>query len=119
MSSPKDSTAESTNSPQPSPRPADDQTDKPWRTEGLTQESGDEDKPRRPRWLRIVLWFVLPYLVIFGLLTMQDQFTGAQVVSYTEFINQVEARNVSNVFSRGDTIQCNLKQPRPLPSDNR
>jgi len=115
MSSPKISSAEPPNPPQPSPRPADDQTDRPWRTEGLTPESGDEGKPRRPRWLRIVLWFVLPYLVIFGLLTVQDQFTGAQVIAYTEFIDQVEARNVSQVFSRGDTIQGYLKEPRPVP----
>jgi cell division protease FtsH len=69
----------------------------------LTPPSGDEDKPRRSRWLRLLIWFGLPYLVIFGLLSLQDQFTGAQTVSYTEFINQVEAKNVSQVFSRGDT----------------
>src|SRR3712207_8691398 len=39
--------------------------------------------------------------------------TGAHTIAYTEFIDQVEAKNVSQVFSRGDTIQGNLKEARP------
>ena len=100
---------------QPSPGPPDDEPKRPWRTEGLPSGEGGEDKPRRPRWVRFLAWFVLPYLVIFGLLSLQDRLTGAQTLSYTEFTAQVEAKNVQRVFSRGQSIQGSLREPRPVP----
>ncbi|EUA35164.1 ATP-dependent zinc metalloprotease FtsH domain protein [Mycobacterium xenopi 3993] len=39
-------------------------------------------------------------------------------MSYTEFTTQVEQRNVAEVFSRGDTIEGKLRQPRPLPGQD-
>jgi cell division protease FtsH len=36
-------------------------------------------------------------------------------VPYSEFTDQVEAGNVAEVFSRGESIQGALRQPRPLP----
>ena len=58
---------------------------------------------------------MLPYLAIFGLLSLQDRVTGAQTVSYTELTTQVEARNVQRVFFRGQTIQGSLRTLDPFP----
>jgi len=69
---------------------------------------------RRPNW-RLAAWLVVGYVVVFGLLTTQDQMGGAPTVSYTEFTAQVEAGNVKEVFARGDTIQGILSEARPVP----
>ena len=85
-----------------------------WRTEGLPNGAGN--KPRRPKWARLVSGFAAAYLVFFLLTTLQDRLVGdTQVVPYTEFTDQVEKRNVDQVFSRGDTIQGTLRQPALLP----
>ena len=88
---------------------------KPWRTEGLPPGQGHGDKPRRPRWWRWVAWIVGGYLVLFLLTTMQDQSSGEQTIAYTDFTAQVQKGNVSEVFSRGDTIEGQLKNAAPIP----
>lgn len=85
----------------------------PWRTEGLP---AGNDRPRRPRWLKLVVWIVGGYLVLFLLTTMQDQTSnGAEAVAYTEFTTQVEKGNVAEVFARGDTIEGRLKEAASVP----
>src|SRR5690606_28711818 len=46
---------------------------------------------------------------------LQDGLVAPPQVPYTEFTDQVEAGNVSEVFARGDSIQGTLRQPQPLP----
>jgi cell division protease FtsH len=58
---------------------------------------------------------LLGYLVLFGALTMEDRMHGPEAISYTEFQTQVAAKNVAEVFSRGDTIQGSLKKDAALP----
>ncbi|HEY0875596.1 MAG TPA: ATP-dependent zinc metalloprotease FtsH [Vicinamibacterales bacterium] len=84
---------------------------KPWRTEGLPDKP--PQNPNR-RWLSLALFFV-GYLVLFGLLTVQDRLSGPHAIPYTEFKSQVAAKNVSEVFARGDTIEGQLKKPAPMP----
>lgn len=55
------------------------------------------------------------YLVLFGLLTVQDRLSGPQPVPYTEFKNQVAAKNVVELFARGNSIEGQLKKPASLP----
>jgi cell division protease FtsH len=99
----------------PAPRPPANQPPKPWRTEGVSDKDTDAPQPpRRPNW-RWLVWMLAGYVVVFGLLTTQDQMAGAPTVSYTEFTNQVEAGNISEVFARGDTIEGVLKKPARLP----
>src|SRR6266536_3506480 len=88
---------------QPSPRhpPA-----RPWRTEGLPKSPGPA--PKR-RWIAMAAWFV-GYLVLFGILTLQDRLSGPQPVPYTEFKSQVGNRNVAGVFARGNSIEGELKK---------
>jgi cell division protease FtsH len=57
----------------------------------------------------------LIYLVFFGLLTLQDRLNGPTTVSYSEFVKQVQAGNVAEVFAHGQSIQGSLKQARPVP----
>jgi cell division protease FtsH len=57
------------------------------------------------------------YLVLFGVLTIQDRLSGPQAVPYTEFKTQVAAKNVTAVFARGDSIEGELKNAAPLPGE--
>jgi cell division protease FtsH len=60
------------------------------------------------------VWF-LGYLVLFALFTYQDHMSGPQAVSYTEFKTEVAAKNIAEVFARGDSIQGALRKPVALP----
>ena len=63
------------------------------------------------------MWFV-GYLVLFGVLTLQDRLSGPQAVPYTEFKNQVAGRNIAEVFARGDSIEGQLRKAVPLPGES-
>ena len=96
--------------PQPTAPPADQPQGRPWRTEGLP--TGQPAKRRR--WTTLAAWGA-GYLILFGLLTLQDTFSRPEPVPYTEFKAQVAAANVAEVFARGDTIEGALKKPAPMP----
>ena len=96
---------------QPGREPEEPPT-KPWRTEGLPK--GETPQAPRKRWTWMAAIF-LGYLVLFGLLTMQDRMSGPQAISYTEFKAHVARKNVREVFARGDTIEGQLKEPAALP----
>jgi cell division protease FtsH len=83
----------------------------PWRTEGLPK--GQPTSPRR-RWLTMAVWLV-GYLLLFGILTLQDRLSGPQPVPYTEFKTQVASKNIAELFARGDSIEGQLKKAVPLP----
>jgi len=99
------------NRPSNEPPPSETQPARPWRTEGLPK--GQAPKPK-PRWLKLGAW-LLAYLVLFGVLEVQDRLSGPQAVPYTEFKSQVATKNVAQVFARGDSIEGELKNPTPLP----
>jgi cell division protease FtsH len=84
---------------------------RPWRTEGLPK---GEPPARRRRWITGTLWIV-GYLLLFGMLTLQDRWSGPQPVPYTEFKTQVTSKNVGEVFARGNSIEGQLKQAVPFP----
>jgi cell division protease FtsH len=94
---------------------------RPWRTEGLPHAQGpdnggkDPDRSPRRRWIGQVVLVLLGYLLVFGLLTWQDQSNAAVTVPYTEFTAQIDAKNVGEIFARGDTIEGTLRAPRPVP----
>jgi cell division protease FtsH len=110
--------------PSPSPKPARDRTagdqtanasklpPPPWRTEGLP---GGEPGKRRPRWRRVAVWLG-GSLLLFATFTLQERLSEPDAVAYTEFKRQVAARNIAEVFARGDSIEGGLKQAQPLPS---
>jgi cell division protease FtsH len=86
---------------------------RPWRTEGLPK--GQAPKPRS-RWLNVGAW-LLAYLVLFGAFELQDRLSGPQAVAYTEFKRQVAAKNVTQVFARGDSIEGELKTATSLEGE--
>src|ERR687898_278653 len=93
--------------PKPPPTPAPDrpppngQHARPWRTEGLPKgQPANEPGKRRPPWTVWVGW-LLAYLLLFGVFTLQDRLAGPQAVPYTEFKAQVGKGNVTEVFARG------------------
>ena len=98
--------------PPPPQAPDNRERPRPWRTEGLPR--AQKDVPPRPGWGRFVLGLLL-YLVFFGVVSVQDWLGGPETVSYTEFKTQVAAKNVQEVFTRGDSIQGQLRKPAKLP----
>jgi cell division protease FtsH len=95
---------------EPSPAPPQ-APQRPWRTEGLP--SGDS-APKRPRWHTLAAWFI-GYLILFGVLTIQDRLAGPQAIPYTEFKAQVAKQNVAELFARGDSIEGGLRKPVAVP----
>jgi cell division protease FtsH len=96
----------------PSPAPAADRAPaRPWRSEGVPD--GQASRPRR-RWTTAAIWLV-GYLVLFGVLTLQDRMSSPRAVTYTEFKSQVANKNVTQLFARGDSIEGQLKKEAPVP----
>jgi len=52
------------------------------------------------------------------MLNLQDRLGGPQAVPYTEFKGQVAAKNITEVFAKGDTIEGALKKAAPLPGQS-
>ena len=98
-------------SPQEPKRESGDQTSRPWRTEGVPKQ---QPPKQRPRWTMLAVW-LLGYVIVFGILTMQDRMSGPAAVPYTEFKSQVANKNVVEVFAQGNTIEGALKKEAPLP----
>ena len=75
--------------------------------------AGQPTKPR-PRWLTMAIWLV-GYLMLFGILTLQDRLSGPQPVPCTAFKTQVTDKNVAELFARGDSIEGQLKKAVAIP----
>src|SRR3954466_10516859 len=112
MTTPAPQPPSSSTGDRPSPAPPPGQApQKPWRTEGLPP--GQPEKPRL-RWSTVGVWLI-GYLLLFGLLTVQDRLTGPEPVPYTEFKTQVANRNVGALFAHGNSIQGELKKAAAVP----
>jgi len=61
--------------------------------------------------------WVVGYLVLFAVLTVQDRLSGPQLVPYSEFKTQVANKNVAELFARGDSIEGQLKKAVSLPGE--
>jgi cell division protease FtsH len=85
---------------------------RPWRTEGLP--AGGATPPARRRWTALGV-AILGYLILFGVLTVQDRLSDPEPIPYTEFKAQVSTRNVAALFARGDSIEGELRKPAPVP----
>ena len=96
--------------PPPASAPPGRSPARPWRAEGLPD--GSKEQPAR-RWTAPSLWLI-GYLVLFALLTLQDRLSGPQAIPYTEFKAHVANKNVGEVFARGDSIEGQLRKPVPM-----
>ncbi|MFJ8086079.1 ATP-dependent zinc metalloprotease FtsH [Streptomyces sp. NPDC096205] len=99
------------------PAPPRKSPEQPWRTEGTPEE------PPKPspggRRLRGGWWsLALTALIVFLIANLVLSFFGEgdePTISYTEFSKQVDAGNVSKIYSKGDAIQGQLKEKRDRP----
>ncbi|HEY6080700.1 MAG TPA: ATP-dependent zinc metalloprotease FtsH [Polyangiaceae bacterium] len=96
--------------------PPEDRVSKPWRTEGLPPDKATGG-PQKPQWSwsSFLLRALLVFGAVFAFLTLQDRMSGLQAISYSEFDKQVQAKNVSEVFARGYSIQGELRADKPVP----
>jgi len=90
---------------------ADRPVEWPWRTEGLPK--GQPPDPRR-RWINGAIWIV-GYLLLFGIFTIEERLSGPEPVPYTEFKTQVSNKNVAELFAQGDSIEGQLKKAVAIP----
>jgi cell division protease FtsH len=92
-----------------------------WRVEGVPGRSGDTPKDRPSPGLPRGPWIWLVALVLLaGNWLLFNVLTGPEErisISYSEFLDQVEAGNVESVTSTGETIQGSFQTPVAAPED--
>ena len=89
---------------------------RPWRTEGLPPGARGGPPKEPVNWWRVAAQAVAIYAIAFGILTLLDRPGDVATIAYSEFVKQVDAGNVTEVFARGESIQGTLKEPRPTPA---
>ncbi|MFF8654377.1 ATP-dependent zinc metalloprotease FtsH [Streptomyces huasconensis] len=99
------------------PRRAPDQ---PWRSEGAPSPAPTPPpKKKMPGgWGGLILTALIVYLIANLVLSFFDD-GDEPTISYTEFSKQVDAGNVSKIYSKGDAIQGQLKKEREKPGDEK
>ncbi|MBM7168358.1 ATP-dependent zinc metalloprotease FtsH [Streptomyces sp. G44] len=99
------------------PRRAPDQ---PWRSEGAPSPAPPPaPKKKMPGgWGGLILTALIVYLIANLVLSFFDD-GDEPTISYTEFSKQVDAGNVSKIYSKGDAIQGQLKKEREKPGDEK
>ena len=92
----------------------DSQAPKPWRTEGMPDGGGGK-KGGNWKWLAVamaVLW-----LLLFGVMQMQNAANAPREISYTEFTKQLQEKNVEKVQSKGDSFNGTLRKDATYPGE--
>ncbi|MEW2487574.1 ATP-dependent zinc metalloprotease FtsH [Streptomyces sp. NPDC048411] len=93
--------------------PPRDRTDQPWRSEGAPPPA-PQGRKMPGGWGRLLLTALAVYLIANLVLSF---FNGRHepTIAYTEFSKQVTAGNVSKIYSKGDSIQGQLRKEAKLP----
>lgn len=88
--------------------------------EGVPPKEGEGDQNqgllKRPPNRRILLIALVLFAVNWYLTSLLFQETRLDL-TYTQFLDAVEAEKVETVFSQGDTLQGRFKEPQPDPVD--
>ncbi|MGW2203595.1 ATP-dependent zinc metalloprotease FtsH [Streptomyces sp. NPDC001774] len=101
----------------PNSVPPRDRTDQPWRSEGAPPPQ--PPKRKMPGgWGGLVLAALVVYLIANLVLSFFNR-GDEPTISYTEFSKQVNAGNVTKIYSKGDAIQGELKNKQPLPNGDK
>jgi cell division protease FtsH len=99
-------------------RPADRPADRPpWKVEGAPRPPGG-DGPEKPDWRRAARrswWLVLALLLVNWIVASAVLTPDRATVSYTLFRQQVQAGNVAEITSTGDTIEGTFRKPVGYP----
>ena len=110
--------------PRPSDRPADPDrpADRPpWKVEGAPPAGPGGPDTTKPNWGRVIRrtwWLVLLALVVNWIIASTLMGTSRTTVSYTFFRDQVQAGNVSEVTSTGDTIEGAFRKAAKYPPND-
>ncbi|MFF9345664.1 ATP-dependent zinc metalloprotease FtsH [Streptomyces sp. NPDC014734] len=96
-----------------SPVPPRDRTDQPWRSEGAPPPQPPGRK-MPGGWGGLLLTALVVYLIANLVLSF---FNGAEerTIAYTEFSKQVTSGNVAKIYSKGDSIEGQLKKESKVP----
>ncbi|MFV5997554.1 ATP-dependent zinc metalloprotease FtsH [Streptomyces sp. NPDC056231] len=99
------------------PVPPRDRTDQPWRSEGAPPPA-PQGRKMPGGWGRLLLTALAVYLITNLVLSF---FNGRNepTIAYTEFSKQVTAGNVSKIYSKGDSIQGQLRKGAKIPGTDR
>ncbi|WP_335938612.1 ATP-dependent zinc metalloprotease FtsH [Streptomyces sp. PTD5-9] len=96
-----------------SPVPPRDRTDQPWRSEGAPPPP-PQGRKLPGGWGRLLLTALIVFLIANLALSF---FNGPEerTISYTEFSRQVTSGNVAKIYSKGDSIEGQLKKEAKVP----
>jgi cell division protease FtsH len=90
-----------------------------WRVEGMPGKK-EQEEPKgflsRPPNRRVLLIALILFAANWYLTSLIFQETRIDL-TYTQFLNSVEAKQVDTVFSRGDTIQGKFEEEQAAPDD--
>ena len=110
------------------PRPNDRAADRdrlpdrpPWKVEGAPPTGDGGQDGSKPNWGRVVRrtwWLVLLALIVNWIIASTLMGTSRTTVSYTFFRDQVQAGNVSEVTSTGDTIEGTFRAAAKYPPND-
>ncbi|MFD3947381.1 ATP-dependent zinc metalloprotease FtsH [Streptomyces sp. NPDC058579] len=101
----------------PNSVPPRDRTDQPWRSEGAPPPP--PAKKKMPGgWGGLILTALVVYLLANLVLSFFNR-GDEPTISYTEFSKQVNAGNVTKIYSKGDAIQGELKNKQALPNGDK
>jgi len=92
----------------------DPKAPKPWRTEGMPEGT---DGKKSPNWKWLAVAMGILWLLLFGVLQMQNAANAPRDITYTEFTHQLTAKNVEKVQSKGDTFTGTLRTEAPYPGE--
>jgi len=99
----------------PPDRPADHP---PWKVEGAPKPAGGPEKPDWRRMARRSWWLVLLLLLVNWIVASAVLTPDRATVSYTFFREQVQAGNVAEITSTGDSIEGTFRRPVKYPPDD-
>ncbi|WP_447040243.1 ATP-dependent zinc metalloprotease FtsH [Streptomyces sp. DSM 118878] len=94
-------------------------SDKPWRSEGAPSPEPTPPKRKMPGgWGGLILTALIVYLIANIVLSFFSD-GDEPTISYTEFSKQVDAGNVTKIYSKGDAIQGQLTKEQDKPGDGK
>ncbi|MEU1144784.1 ATP-dependent zinc metalloprotease FtsH [Streptomyces sp. NPDC005863] len=102
------------------PVPPRQEPDRPWRSEGAPPpDPTPPPKKKMPGgWGSLILTALIVYLIANVVLSFFND-GDEPTISYTEFSKQVDAGNVTKIYSKGDAIQGQLKKEQPKPDGDK
>jgi cell division protease FtsH len=90
----------------------------PWRVEGARPPDPKQDPPKRRPFMtwRVILVFAALFALNYWIVSTLPNRESRMKASYTLFVDQVDAGNVSEITSRADVIQGDFKKPVADPT---